>query len=205
MYVNALCSRGIDSSSELPVQVHCFNISTLLCGWWDPTLAYTHIHAYKIQVRGMTTIVNTFFLLDAMAWKGAKNSARFTLEWNAPEFLSAATEATCTSNCCRCCGLLLLIWVYFGQHTAANFGQYEYQDHVPARSTIALVKMPYEDTWEKTWENFNGPPQRGGTAPISLPSISIAKYGILSSRIFLHWSQKRNNGNYRSTAACETI
>ncbi|CAH1441948.1 unnamed protein product [Lactuca virosa] len=52
-----------------------------------------------------------------------------------------------------------IIWVASGQHSAVNFGQYEYSGYFPNRPTIARTKMPNDDPTDKEWQAFLDRPE----------------------------------------------
>ncbi|CAI9264659.1 unnamed protein product [Lactuca saligna] len=52
-----------------------------------------------------------------------------------------------------------IIWVTSGQHSAVNFGQYEYAGYFPNRPTIARTKMPNDDPTDKEWQTFLNRPE----------------------------------------------
>ncbi|XP_076892003.1 lipoxygenase 2, chloroplastic-like [Bidens hawaiensis] len=47
-----------------------------------------------------------------------------------------------------------IIWVAAGQHSAVNFGQYDFGGYVPIRPTVARTKMPNEDPTGEEWDTF---------------------------------------------------
>ncbi|KAI3822896.1 hypothetical protein L1987_10497 [Smallanthus sonchifolius] len=47
-----------------------------------------------------------------------------------------------------------IIWVSSGQHSAINFGQYDFGGYFPNKPTIARTKMPNEDPTDEEWQSF---------------------------------------------------
>ncbi|KAM0045132.1 putative linoleate 13S-lipoxygenase [Helianthus debilis subsp. tardiflorus] len=47
-----------------------------------------------------------------------------------------------------------ILWVTSGQHSAVNFGQYDFAGYFPNRPTISRTKMPNEDPTDEEWQSF---------------------------------------------------
>lgn len=52
-----------------------------------------------------------------------------------------------------------IMWVTAGQHSAVNFGQYDFAGYFPNRPTIARTKMPNEEPTDEEWESFTKRPE----------------------------------------------